>query len=152
MSDPRDPRNIFFRALNDARLVDARAAVQAGLYINGLATTAILALLASLASAAMRGDAGGGSHLHIPHVFIWALGCFGAGVCLAALAAFGSYFTNHTYAELVSPFRSFTIVEQARRQMGAAIFHALTSLSCLGSLAAFVGGVTAVVIGFDRIA
>jgi hypothetical protein len=147
-----DPRNDFYKALNDARLVDARAAVQAGLYINGLATTAILALLASLASAAMKGDAGSGSHVHISHAFIWGLGCFGAGVFLAALAAFGSYFTNHAYAELASPFQTFTCVKQARLQIRASILHTLSSLSGLGSLAAFVSGVTAVVIGFDRIA
>ena len=139
----------FYKALNDARLVDARAAVQAGLYINGLATTAILAFLAS---AVMKGDALHASHVHTPHAFVWSLGFFGAGVFLGALAASFSYLTNHAYAEVASPFRTLTPVGQARLQIRATIFHNLTYSSCFGSLAVFVSGVIAAVIGFDKIA
>ena len=149
MSDPRDHRIEFYKALNEARLVDARAAVQAGIYINGLATTAMLALLAS---AATKADAGHPVHQHIPHAFIWGLGFFGAGVFLAALAASFSYLTNHTYAETASPFRTLTSVEEAWLRLRVSIFHSLAYSSCVGSLAAFMGGVIGVVIGFDRIA
>lgn len=149
MNDPRDPRSDFYKALNDARLVDARAAVQAGIYINGLATTAILALLVS---AVVKGDVPKASHIHVPHAFIWGLGCFGGGVFLAALAASFSYLTNHAYAETASPFRALTPVDQARLQIRASVCHTLGYVTCLGSLAAFVLGVLAVVIGFDKIA
>lgn len=148
MSDPRDHQSDFYKALNEARLVDARAAVQAGLSINGLATTAILALLAS---AAMKGDAPHIAHGHTSHAFVWSLGFFGAGVFLAALAASFSYLANHAYAEVASPFRTLTPVDQARLQIRASIFHGLAYGSCFGSLAAFIGGVTAAVIGFDKI-
>ena len=142
MSDLQDYRIHFHRSMHEARVLDARAAVYAGMYINGLAVTAMLAFL---------GTSGRSNHAgHMPHAFVWSLGFFGFGVFAAALAASLSYLANHQYAEAESPF---TKTDQQRWNHGrtARTAHRLGYVACFLMLAAFVSGVGAAVIGFDKL-
>lgn len=145
MSDPQEHRVHFHRSMHEARLLDARAAVQAGLYINGLAVTAMLAFLGSAGRDAASRHAG-----HMPHAFVWSLAGFGFGVFCAALAATFSYIANHQYAENQSPF-SKTDEERWGHRRTAVTLHWLGYAACFLMLASFVFGVGAAVFGFDKL-
>lgn len=86
-----DERQAFFRSLHEARLLDARAAINTALTVNSAASVAVLAFLGSLPHFAPA--------VHIPFDLIRSLGAFGSGVFFAASAAAASYVANHQYAE-----------------------------------------------------
>jgi len=88
-----DNRTTYFRSLHQARIADARPAVQTSLWVNGLGATALLAFLGSLST--------GATARHAPHAVVWSLALFGAGVFFAAAAAVSSYVANSGYAEAV---------------------------------------------------
>lgn len=145
-SAPR-PRVEFYNSMNEARLLDARATVQAGLYINGLAATAILAFLGSVAPKIEMLHT---VHSYAPRAFVWSLGCFGFGVFCAATAAALSYLTNHGYAEAETPFKA-SDTDRDKRFAEAVLAHTATYYACAGMLLAFLAGVMAAVIGFDKL-
>lgn len=144
MSDPLEQRVHFYRSLHEARLLDARAAVYAGMYINGLAVTAIMAFFGSLMSKTDPQI----HHGHGPRAFVWALGFFGAGVLCAATAAAVSYVANHNYAEAQSP-HDLDVHRNNRRLWTATLFHQLGYGACFASLGCFAVGVVWTVVGFD---
>lgn len=148
MSDDTNPRVHFYRSLHEARLLDARAAIQVGLYINGLAATAMLAFLGSVSP--KFGEAHGAHATHAPRAFVWSLGGFAFGVLCAALAATFSYVANHAYAEAESPAVKADEVRWNDRR-SATTAHKCAYWACGLMLLAFAFGVGAAIIGFDKL-
>lgn len=140
-------RSAYFHSLHEARLLDARAAVQAALLINGAAATAVLAFLGSVSASTLP-------H-HVPRALVWALGGFGIGVFFAACTAVAAYAANHRYAESIGAKRStweHPFVEPTptsnRHETWAARLHLAGYVFVAGTLLAFVSGVTAAAVGF----
>ena len=137
MTEGEDERTHLYHSLNEARLLDARAVVQAGLSINGLATTAVLALLAAIA--AKPGN-------HIPRDFLWSLGSFGFGILCAACTAVAAYIANHRYAEASSPFAKEA--DRPKSERTATIAHYIGYGTAGGMLVGFLFGVVFAILGF----
>lgn len=145
MSDDADSRGRFYWSLHEARLLDARAAVQAGLHINGLAVTAMLAFLASVSPKVGEAHAA-----HVPRAFVWSLGGFALGVFSAALAAAAGYVANHRYAEAENP------AERTEKQRADALWVAVTAhqvgyAAVFLMLLAFLVGVGGAMAGLVRL-
>ena len=143
-----DPRTDFFKSMNEARLLDARAAIQAGLFINGLAATAILTFLGSVTP---KIETASHAHVHGLKAFVWGLGFFAAGVFCGAAASLFSYLTNHAYAEANSPFDNRGDQYRLEAQQSASITHSLAYFTGLGTLLGFLAGVAAAIVGFDKL-
>ena len=136
----------FFKSLHEARIVDARSAIQAALFINGGAATAILTFAGNLAVKLPSGK--------LPSSFAWSLGFFAFGVFSAATAATCAYLTNNQYAEAA---RAQTLTyeypykkpnqEHGSRQKRAIIIHTIASAAVGVALLLFIGGVAAAVTG-----
>ena len=140
----------YFRSLHEARLLDARAVIQTSLLINGAAATAILAFLSSLSQ--------GAPARHIPKVFIWSLGLFGAGVFCAACMSVMAYMTNHRYAESIGakkptwehPFVAETD-DSIRHDVHAKVSHGFGYAFAALTLVFFLAGVIVAAVGFTRL-
>ena len=143
-------RSAYFHSLHEARLLDARAAVQAALLINGAAATAVLAFLGSVSASS--------TPHHVPKALVWALVSFGVGVFFAACTAVAAYVANHRYAEAVGAKRSTWVhpfIEptegSGRHDALARRFHTAAYVFVAGTLLAFVSGITAATVGFARL-
>ena len=140
----------YFRSMHEARILDARAAVQNALLINGAAATAVLAFLGSVSASS--------TPHHVPRALVWALSLFGVGVFFAACMGIAAYATNHSYAEATNALRLTEEVpfvehtEKSLRLEGRAWrFHLVGYVSAAATLLAFLSGVTAAAIGFAHL-
>ena len=133
-------RQAYFRSLHEARLLDARAAINTALGVNSAASVAVLAFLGSLNHVAPAA--------HIPFDLIRSLGAFGFGVFSAASAATASYVANHQYAEATrakADTWSHPYVEETEASRGhqrrAMRAHWIAYTMAVGMLLSFLAGV-----------
>lgn len=145
MNDDKNWRSYLYRSLHEARLQDARAAIGAGLQINGLAVTAMLALISAVSPKIGEGHAS-----HIPRAFVWGLGGFALGVFSAALAAVCAYIANHGYAEAESPFAG-TDEDRRRARRKAVAAHYVGYGAAALMLIGFAAGVGFAMAGLVRL-
>ncbi len=140
----------YFRSLHDARILDARAAIQAALLINGGAATAILTFAGSLATKT--------APAHVPRLFAWSLACFALGVGFGATAALFAYLANNEYTEATGsaelsyehPYKRVT-PEAFRRERKAVFAHKVATGCGVGALATFVFGCACAAFGLAAI-
>lgn len=139
-----------FKTYDDARIADARMAIQALLLINGGSATAILAFAGSVATKTATG--------HVPKLFSWSLGVFAFGVACAGTTAMLAYFANHALAEAIvehevnyiAPFVHAKAQYPARSRTANLIRYTAIGTALL-ALAAFVGGAVTAAAGLGHI-